>query len=265
MSKISPSAIKVTKSLEDRLAACQSQPEVMAVLHEEAIQQRVVVPDWDETILQPTKLAQSVGKTVEINGVLHEIIGPTEADVLAQETALYRAAMQPVAATTATEQSRDAAGRFVAAEQTPEEIAAEKQAAAAETARQADLSFQMKLGNISIDQYLEQSGAIEKHLAQREFRNNEAGWKSATDEFLRSDEGANWPGGDAALQRMGELLQANDLTEATDKLQALKDAWAFIQKSDYETAASKGVADAKTPEELRAAVGYRGTAGLWGR
>lgn len=266
MSTISPSSIKTTKSLQDRLSACHSQPEIAEVLHEEALAQRLVVKEWDESIVSPTKLAQGVGKTVEINGVLHEITGPSESDVLAQETALYRAAMQPVATTTTTtEQPRDTAGRFVAAEQTLEEIAAEKQAAAAETDRQAGLSLQMRLGNISIDQYLEQSGAIEKHIQQREFRNNENGWKSATDEFLHSDEGANWPGGQEALHRVGELIEANNLMDTADKLQALKDVWRFIQHSDYETAVTKTAAEAKTPEELRAAVGYRGTTGLWGR
>ena len=82
-----------------RIASClpDSQPEIAEVLHEEALAQRLVAKEWDESIVSPTKLAQGVGKTVEINGVLHEITGPSESDVLAQETALYRAAMQPVA------------------------------------------------------------------------------------------------------------------------------------------------------------------------
>ena len=53
--------------------------------------------------------------------------------------------------------------------------------------------------------------------------------------------------------------------DTADKFQALKDVWGFIQQSDYETAVTKTAAEAKTPEELRAAVGYRGTTGLWGR
>ena len=90
-----------------------------------------------------------------------------------------------------------------------------------------------------------------------------AGWETATASFLNSPEGQNWPGG-AALSRIQQILTANHLEDAEDKLEALKSAWLFMQQQDYETQINEKLRTA-TPDELREAIGYGRSSGMFGQ
>src|SRR6202049_3811685 len=114
MSDISPSAIKTTKSLEEQINTCQSQAEVQEILRQAAVDQNLVHRDWDPNILTPNEpgtAPRQVGKVVVLNGVKHSLVADDEDGLLAQENALYKQAMQPVATTeTRTEQPRNERG-----------------------------------------------------------------------------------------------------------------------------------------------------------
>src|SRR5713101_1679653 len=47
-------------------------------------------------------------------------------------------------------------------------------------------------------------------------------WAKATEQFLTSEAGQNWPGGSNNLTLMGYLLRVNGLADAEDKVSALK-------------------------------------------
>ena len=264
MSILSPSSIRVTNRLEEKISACQSQAEVQEVLRTEALNQHVVKADWDESILNPTPgAARLLGTVVEINDTSHEIVSDSEADLLRQQNALYAAALGQPAAATAGQPARDAeTGRFVA-EITPEERAAADAAAAAEAQRLALLDLNYRNGIITTEQYIEQSGLIERHLQKKTDEAAFSGWKNATDEFLASPEGANWPGR-SALGRMTEILQANHLEDAPS-VDALKQAWALMQSEAAEEAIAKTVTEINDPYALRNALQGGRDGSMFGR
>ena len=79
-----------------------------------------------------------------------------------------------------------------------------------------ELELKFKRGEISTDEYLAQSGAIERHLASQGLslealraatdRGLINDWESATDEFLQSEAAADWPGGEANQAILGKIL-----------------------------------------------------------
>lgn len=125
---------------------------------------------------------------------------------------------------------------------TQEEIAA---AAQAEAAAKAELELRFKRGEVSTADYLEQSGAFGDYLAkkglsvdalqaavkQNQTTQYEKSWAQATEEFLHSPAGADWPGGDLNREQLGLRLVALNLTDATDKVAALAQAYNEMKKS----------------------------------
>lgn len=259
MSELSPSAIRTTKSLREKIAACTSEAEVQAALREEALAQRVVEPDWDETILNPTARAdKQMGTTVTVNGVRYELVGTSEADLVAQENQIFRGLLQAQSAQAEQpEQPRDVREQFDA-------IGAQGEALEAEAARVADLESRFRSGQMSAADFISQSGVIEKRLAERAGEEIRAGWEQATQEFLNSPEGSNWPGS-SMLPRISQIIAENGLENAGDKTAVLKEAWALIQKDEFESHVSEQVSSTNDRWELqRRLEGDRAT-DLWWR
>lgn len=116
---------------------------------------------------------------------------------------------------------------------------------AADAAAKAELELKFKRGEISTADYLEQSGAYEDFLAkkglsidalkatveQTQTAQYEKSWQQATEEFLHSTAGADWPGGTRNREQLGMRLAAMNLTDAEDKVGALILAYNEMKKS----------------------------------
>jgi hypothetical protein len=265
MSDISPSSIKMTPEMEEHIKTLVNTADITDYLKNVSVEQGLLKRDWDPALFietaqpaAPTSIetARGYSKTVTVNGVQHILQGATEADILKAETEFFRKtfsnATQQTQQTQQQEQPRDTStGRFVSAED------------AAEKERVAGLELQFSLGQLTLSQFLEQSGVVEQYQQKQAEQNTVRGWEDATARFLASPEGANWPGADA-LPRITEILQANHLENAEDKLSVMKQAWALMQQEDTEVEVERAISEINDPYELRNRL-QPGTSGLFGR
>ncbi len=164
-----------------------------------------------------------------------EVIGGREFTFEAEsELELERAVNNAYKVAYAVQESAPVAAATPAApvvpQKTAEEIAAER----------AELDLKFKRGDISTKEYLEQSGAVADYLAsqgisidrlkstvdQNENTQYKQSWEQATDSFLNSTAGADWPGGTKNLKLIGRIIAADPkLAEAEDKVAALAQAY----------------------------------------
>ena len=277
------SAIKATPSVEAEINAAQSVSQISEILHRAALDQKLYEPDpydrdgkdWSTMRIVPQPAQQAaqtaaLSKTITVNGITYALTGTAE-DLTRLETELYRAALQTKTAPS-QEQPRDAAsGRFV--EQHVDD--------AAETNRLADLQLRFQLGQLDAASYIRESGAITSYLneqgvdidalkefsATKQTERVEKSWASATEEFLQGA-GASWPGGTANQQKIGEVLLQMDAAESPSA-ENLARAFAYMRSNglidNTESQTHEAISSARTPEELREALGYRGDSAMWGR
>jgi hypothetical protein len=251
------SAIRVTPEMEKQLETAT--PEMIKEIMRVAMldQGLAVAPDfWHPEDLEPTPKAfnnpdaKLLTRRFRINGVDYELSGKDENEVNEQELALHRRLQSEPEQ---QDQPRDSqTGRFVSAE---------------EQARSAELELRFKRGEISTDDYLTQSGAIERHLeaqgidvaSLREVsgRGFVQSWASAADEFLHSAEGASWPGGEENMALIARLLEENNLMDAENKREAIRAAVNFAREhamlvTNPATDAANAIASADNLEDIRA-------------
>jgi hypothetical protein len=153
-----------------------------------------------------------VTKTEVIGGKTFTFTGTDAADVANQITNAYRVAE---AVATSTTQARS-----------------EQQA----ILDKAEAELALRRGEITAAEFLERTNAIETYLLERGFDLNaasakqyEQSWAEATEAFLQSEAGADWPGGARNLNAIGLQIQALGLTEAKDKVAALTQAYAEMK------------------------------------
>ena len=104
-----------------------------------------------------------------------------------------------------------------------------------------ELEMKMKRGEITVQQFLNQSGELARHFDQlakdrlgldpsavTEARFQQS-WASAAAEFLDSEAGKDWPGGDANKEILGLKLTELGLNDAGDKVGALATAYAHLK------------------------------------
>ena len=136
-------------------------------------------------------------------------------------------------------------------------------------AAHAELELKFKRGDITIEQYMEQSGAVKTYLANQgisveklkgavekteadEFTQS---WQQASETFRTTSIGADWPGGERNKQLLGMKIMELGLMDAEDKVAALGKAYTalkqqnllFEEKHEETTdnaAAAKAAADA---------------------
>jgi hypothetical protein len=278
MSEISPSALgeKLSNDFQSKLAACTDPEQIKELCHSEELSRGLIKLDWDESFRIAVETPQPTGfaKTVTVNGVKHIIEGASESEVAQAELALYHQLFQPAAAGTEPQPRDPSTGKFrAAADQDRSVVVADP---ALEAARQAELRAQMVRGEISVDEFMLQSGALNRVLAAENIDVNalreitaqkyEQNWATATQEFLAS---SDWPGGEINRQRLGETLISMGATEkpSVDNLrrayQILKDKNMIAET--VEAIQAQKISAARTPEELRDAIGYRGNTALWGK
>jgi hypothetical protein len=258
------SAIKMTPELETALNKASSPEEMKDILHHAAIEQALVVPDiYDASNLLPTEKAtapQARRFAKKLDGQFFE--GDSELEVEKAIGDYMRAKInQPEARTDV--QPRDEQGRFTADQGRADENAVQR----------AELDMRFKRGEISTEEYLTASGAIERYLeeqgvpledlkasvAEKQAERYEQSWQDATKEFLNSSEGRSWPGGQENLQRVGTLIQKMGNENAQDKVGALTAAYRYMKVNDLvasnpELERERRIREARSPEDLRIAL-----------
>jgi hypothetical protein len=274
MSGLSPasSAIRVDAALEEKLKGASFE-EIKVYMAEQAVAQGLVERDqYDPAVLIPTERAnaarQQFTKNVTIDGLNYNLVADNEHDLAIAETNLYRSAVNHHAAAIATEQPRNERGQFTA---TPSISDAEKDA----------LSLQFSLGQITVQDYLERSGAVDSYLekqgvsvdALRDVTSAkvEQSGDAIVQAFLNGP-GQDWPGGDANLATASRLLSENSLSLSVENLVAVYD---HMREHNLvaETPATRArqqerelevqIADTKNPYELRSVL--QPSSGLFGR
>ncbi len=287
------SALKLTPDQEKAISEMKSSTEISAYLMDQMVEQGLAAREWDPTILRPIE-QKPVGltKSITVNGVRHVVEGKNEQELLANENAILHAAFsQPAAAAAAVrqpaaavEQPRDAAGRFVEAVPVVVDEATKKA-----------LSLKLQLGQISVAEYLEQSGAVNEYLEsqgvpltelqtavkERQETRFTQDWVEAVEAFRNSAEGLDWPGSQENLLTIGRIIAKNNLTDAEDKTAALIAAFNYMKENNLvaDTPESRAanakaemeekVKNATSMSELLEAVGYREnymrSSGVFGR
>ena len=120
--------------------------------------------------------------------------------------------------------------------------AAAEKAATERAAAQADLELKFKRGEVTTQEYLEQSGAVKDYLDKQgvpldelrasveksRHQSYEQAWADATVTFLKSS--SDWPGGDKNKKLLGLKIQELGLLDATDKVSAIQQAYASMKQ-----------------------------------
>jgi hypothetical protein len=263
MSDISPSSIRTDAQLEKALKEASTSEEMKVILAEAAVSQGLVRRDiYDPSVLIPTGLPQPrrFAKSIEVGGVKKFFEGDSEIEVERDIAEFFRQQLKATTTETRTELTRDERGRFTADQGKASENVVDK----------VELELMFKRGEISAADYLEQSGAIERHLESRGISVDDLkasvqekqaeryaqSWESATQEFLNSPEGASWPGGQENLKTVGELIQQMDAENAEDKLEALTQAFRYMRENNLvaenpELTARTKLSEAQSVEEIR--------------
>lgn len=123
------------------------------------------------------------------------------------------------------------------------DAAAVAAAQAAEVAAKAELERKFRLNEISAAEYITQSGAVKSYLeaqgisleALKERTEDSIGkkleqsWKEAGEEFQRLT--PSWAGGDRNMQLLTLQIQAMDLVDVPNKVEAIQKAYAELQKT----------------------------------
>jgi hypothetical protein len=254
------SRIITDAEFEAAVAAAASAEEIKSLMHDRAIQQGIVTPDrYSPDVLLATPLANSMPKSfaqrLVVDGKTFFLEAESQAELDAKVADFIRSTTQTPATQTQTEhQPRDAAGRFTADQGRTDENAFARN----------ELELKFKRGEISTDEYLSQSGAIERHLAEQGVdmealreasgRKYEQSWEQATQEFLQSGEGRTWPGGEENKQRLGQVLIEMGLIESPSA-ESLARAYEYLRENDGlvpnpEVQAHQKISEATTFEEI---------------
>lgn len=179
--------------------------------------------------------APSFTRTEIINGRTFNFEGASELDLATQIANAYRVA----SAFAPTEQVAATVDPAVA------EAAAQKDIADRAAAK-ALLDVKFRNGDISAADYIKQSGAMDEYLAdqglslpalkaavdQNQSSQFEKSWAQATEEFLHSPAGADWPGGPQNLELIGMKISSLGLVDAKDKVAALAQAYADMKSKN---------------------------------
>jgi hypothetical protein len=257
------SRITTDAEFERAVAAASSAEEIKTLMHDRAVQLGIVVPDlYSPDVLLPVDqpTPKRFGKSVTVDGQKRFFEADSELELEREIGNYFRetlAAQETNPARQQQQQSRDeSTGRFVPADQGH----AEEDAFV-----RADLELRFKRGEISTDEYLAQSGAIERHLAAqgvdmealREVgaKKFEQSWEQATQEFLQSPLGRTWVGGEENKNILGQLIASNNLSETDDKVGALAAAFEFAKENGLlvenpEVEVRKAISGATSFEEI---------------
>ena len=123
--------------------------------------------------------------------------------------------------------------------------AAREKAAVEQAAARTEMELQFKRGEITAQEYIEKSGAVKDYLEkqgvpldelkatieQGRSKTFEQSWADATEEFLHSATGADWPGGEKNKEILGLKLSALNLIDTENKVEAIAKAWSSMKEN----------------------------------
>ena len=230
-----PVRLVADKRLEKDLQTAQTPDEIRELLHASIARSPQLGIARDEQTGQfissrrdpLTPAAQTVepeervfSKTVKIGGRDFTFIDSSEDGLTNQiasaQTVAEELADEPAVATRTTRKS---------AVERAEDLLREQE-------RRTELESLLRSGLITTQQFLESSGSIDEYLVRKGVdvamiagEQLKSGWAAATQAFLHSEAGADWPGGNRNLEMIGLQIAALNLTEAEDKVAALAQAW----------------------------------------
>lgn len=226
-----PDVIKarVHEALEQQVAAKAEADAAAAKATEDAAAAKAAV---DAAAAADANASKVLTRTENINGVNIDFTGASEAELDRAVLNAYKiaSAFRPNETTPTVD---PAIAQKAAAD-----------AAAAKAAADAELELRFKRGELSASQYLEQSGAVAEYLAKQgipveelraqveQSRGNKEiqSWEEATTVF-KNTIGADWPGGERNREILGYKLAELGLTDASDKVAALGQAFAAMKAS----------------------------------
>jgi hypothetical protein len=233
------SAIQMTPELTEAINNCP--PSQMGeLLRQAAVDQGLVVRDiYSPDILLPVDnpQPQRFARTVEINGERQVIEGDSQAEVDHAAVEMYRAAQaqpqpqpQPQARPQAQPQPRNPNnGQY----RSP--------------------------GDSVLENLLATHGITLPDLQAAVSRNFTASWADATQEFLRSEAGNSWPGGEENLRRISNKVIELGLVDSPDRVGALATAYAALRDADQllpnpaierEREYNEAISNATSPTEI---------------
>ena len=281
MSNISPSALgeqQLDADFEKAVAQCSTAAEISELMKKRAVTAGLVRRDlYSPDVLipvEPGTQPRGYARSLIVNGEKVIIEGRSESELNANEAAFYRKTFSGTDHAVATEptQPRDAAsGRFRSPAET---VVTEEQR------RGLELDYQ--LGRITLNEYLEKTNAVGQYLenagvplaelqatvAEKQDERVTQSWAQATEEFLHSAAGADWPGGEN-MSILGGLLEANPELLNSPSVETLARVWEHMKENGLavenpELTARRRIASANSPEEIRAALGQTSSS-LFGR
>jgi hypothetical protein len=227
-----PDVIKarVHEALEQQVAAKAEADAAAAKATEDAAAAKAAV---DTAAAAAANASKVLTRTENINGVNIDFTGASEAELDRAVLNAYKiaSAFRPNETTPTVD---PAIAQKAAAD-----------AAAAKAAANAELELKFKRGELSATEYLEQTGAVAEYLAKQgipveelraqieQSRGNKEiqSWEEATEVFKRTV-GADWPGGNRNREILGYKLAELGLTDSSDKVAALGQAFAAMKASN---------------------------------
>lgn len=257
------SQIKMTPELEKAILEAVSVSEISKLMRDAAIEQHLVQPDsGDPFFLNPAapgsaQRATKEVRVVSVNGKKYYLESSDIASLDRQETELYKKIFAEAPA--ASNQRRDANGKFVSDADAEAARAAEAQALAA-----AEETVQEKFEREMIEKALLRQGidpaALREYSEAQEVKAFAETWESASEKFRNSALRASWPGGKLNQKRIGESVEILGLTDQPTA-ETLAKAYEYMKQKglvapNEEFEREKQINSAIDYESLKHAVGY---------
>lgn len=282
------SAIKMTPELTEKVANAPNAEAIKNIMFLAAVEQHLIKPDSFDTrgddrySYTPVERPATNGfaKTLVVGDKKYVLESQTEEGLVAEELKVMR---QIFAQPAASAPSRDAAGRFVSAE---EQSRAAHTAQAAEAQRELD-AIAARVAAASVDPAAEAEAAIvrrslaaqgidvdalRQYTEEKQAQNYQSAWQAAGEQFQK--EHPDWAGGDN-FDTLMRVIQENPELMNNPSAETIARAWTHMKENNLvvEDAAdveARELSEAKTPEDLAAVLRSRnriaplGT-NLWGR
>ena len=264
------SAIKMTPELEKAILEAVSVTEISKLMRDAAIEQRLVQPSDDPFFLKSVApgtadRAKKEVRIVNLNNKKYylEAESGNTASLDRQEADLYKKIFAEAPA--ASNQRRDASGKFVSEADAGDDSEAQAIAAAEET-------IQEKFEREMVEKALQRQGidpeALREFSAAKSTERFAETWESASEAFRNSALGSSWPGGKVNQQRIGEVIAELGLTEQPTA-ETLSKAYQVMRErglvaENEELQQEKNIKSANSYEDLKRAVNYRGDSNLFG-
>jgi hypothetical protein len=269
VSDISPSAIKVTPALEEALKNADAS-QIATIMQQARLDQNLVRPDWDPSFLipvEPSAAPRKFAKSITVDGQKRIFEADSELELERSIGDYFRALQGAQETNPARQQAEQTQPRNQHGQFTTQEDA--DRANQLELVRRTELDLKFKRGEVSAADFIEQSGAVDAYLekagvpledlrasvAEKQNDRYTQSWADATEEFLHSSAGADWPGGEN-MNIAGRLIQENNLTDKPS-VETLVAVWNHMKENSLavenaDASYQRELQEAQSPEQINA-------------